>query len=702
VWLAPSINLHRNPLNGRNTEYFSEDPMLTGIIARNVVTSVGDAGLTVCCKHFAGNDQEQFRRGRHTRHSEAEGTSLDAINTITSERALREITLKPFELAVRTGKVYSVMSAFNKINGQYCSSSRELLTDILRGEWGFRGFVVTDWGDYDEIPNGAKEMAAGNDVIMSGVHTRYSIAEEVFAGIADGTLKREQLLNNAENLLRTILHSKNIFADGKFRTSCIGESEVQYHKTTALQIKTTMMPPAIIGRPYEELKKTPMFVSGDEDTTRYTWSISPNSAVSAEEFTAFGLTLHGNGSITGCAKAGTAGEYDVTFRVTSDLGYTDKTLSFSIREITIMPEVLPEVRLGIAYSETIQAFCGEENVRLSVQGQLPKGLRFDAETGLLSGMPEEAGMYEPCTFTIFADGETVHGERTYQLRTENYIDVAFTPAGGITVEAGSPIRIPFKTTRGIHAATYEYALIGAPEGIHLAGMRFIGYWIEGVLLQPGVYTFALHAQVEDSLPAIIVDAPYTITVLESGGKPLSVDGSLPYGKVAELYTAQIGVSGGEGVKKFTLLPGKSSVNLPADFCLSETGEIRCAPQASESGLYSVCVQVTDEIGSTVEAQMDLYIAGLLTVEPQPTKQFHFAAGETFSIALSAAGGFNNQFSYRAVSALPAGVELLSNTDYTGTLRGSLNKGSYRIVIEVDEVFGGSPVTTVVYYDLIIE
>ncbi|MBR6708441.1 MAG: putative Ig domain-containing protein, partial [Clostridia bacterium] len=492
VWLAPSINLHRNPLNGRNPEYYSEDPILSGTVAKNVLTSVGEAGLTVCVKHFVGNDQEQFRRGRHTRHSEAEGNSLDAINTITSERTLREINLKPFEMAIRTGLVYCVMSAFNKINGHYCSACPDLLTDILRGEWGFRGFVVTDWGDYDEIANGASEMIAGNDVIMSGVHTRYSISDEVFSGIAEGRLTRARLLENAEHLLTTILHSTNIFADGKYNTGLIGASDVPYHETTTLQVKTGMLPPAIIGCPYEELKQTPLFAGGDEGTTRYTWSISPDSAVSAEAFAAFGLELHGSGKITGCAKPGTAGDYDVTFRVTSDFGTADKTLSFSIREITVLPEILPEVRLGIPYAETVQAFCGEDKVSLTIEGTLPKGLSFDAETGLISGMPEEAGLYEVCNFTVHAQGETVQGSRSYQLRTENYIDIAFRPAGGITVEAGSPIRVPFTATRGIHAATYEFSLVDAPESIHIAGMRFIGYWLDGVLNTPGVYPFKLH------------------------------------------------------------------------------------------------------------------------------------------------------------------------------------------------------------------
>ena len=126
VWLAPSINLHRNPLGGRGNEYYSEDPILSGLVASVVAEGVAESGVTVCLKHFAGNDQEYYRRGVINDTTEQNGTSRDAINVIATERTLREIYLKPFEMAVKTGKVMNVMSAFNKINGQYCASNEGL------------------------------------------------------------------------------------------------------------------------------------------------------------------------------------------------------------------------------------------------------------------------------------------------------------------------------------------------------------------------------------------------------------------------------------------------------------------------------------------------------------------------------------------------------------------------------------------------
>ena len=700
VWLAPSINLHRNPLGGRNAEYYSEDPVLSGIVARAVAKSVGEAGLTVCCKHFVGNDQEQYRRGRHTRHSEAAGDNLDAINTITSERALREINLKPFEMAIRTGQVHCVMSAFNKINGWYCSACPELLEGILREEWGFDGFVVTDWGDYDEIPDGAEEMIAGNDMIMSGTHTRFSISDQVFAGLTDGRLTRERLLRNVSRFLTTVLQSRNIFSDGHYNTGCIGSSDVPYHERTELRVMTTLLPDAITGVPYETLKQTPLFAAGDESTRRYTWSIAPSSSLSQAEFEAIGLCLHGNGAITGSPKAGTEGSYEITFRVTSDFGSAEKTLSLNIGAITIKPEILPELRLGIPYAEKLRAVCGESDVKLRLEGVLPAGLTFDPDSGLLSGMPEEADLHKPCAFTVSADGQTVHGQRAYELCTQDYLDLSFGTPGGVTAEVGTPLRIPIVPSRGIRSATYLFSSRGElPPGVRVGGMRFTGYAIEGVPEQAGEYDFFVHVEIEDTVPTLFVDAPYHITVTASSGQPLSLSADLPEGMVAQLYAAQLQVSGGTGRKTFSWDPEKSSAVLPKDFTLSPRGELRCAPQATESGLYTVAVKVTDEAGEALEQTMNLYIGGLLDVSPAAGSVLTAEAGKPFQVQISARGGFAGQFRYRALSVLPEGWTLETNPDLTGTLSGSAAEGTTRVVIEVDESFAGSPVTTVVYYDL---
>jgi len=153
LWLAPGMNLHRDPLNGRNFEYFSEDPLVTGLIATAETKGVqSNPGVGVTIKHYAGNQQE---------------TSRNAVNDVVSERALRELYLKGFEIAVKSARPMAVMNSYNKINGSYTAASWDLNTDIMRGEWGFTGLIMTDWGGVSQsgvVPT----LYSGNDLIMPG------------------------------------------------------------------------------------------------------------------------------------------------------------------------------------------------------------------------------------------------------------------------------------------------------------------------------------------------------------------------------------------------------------------------------------------------------------------------------------------------------------------------------------------------------
>ncbi|MDR1427161.1 MAG: glycoside hydrolase family 3 C-terminal domain-containing protein, partial [Bifidobacteriaceae bacterium] len=152
LWLAPGTNLHRDPLNGRNFEYYSEDPLLSGMTAAAETKGVQSTpGVGVTLKHYAANNQE---------------TEREASDSVIRERALRELYLKSFEIAVKSAQPMAIMSSYNKVNGHYVAGDYDLLTDVLRGEWGFEGLVMSDWGG---VRSGAlTNLYSGNDLIVPG------------------------------------------------------------------------------------------------------------------------------------------------------------------------------------------------------------------------------------------------------------------------------------------------------------------------------------------------------------------------------------------------------------------------------------------------------------------------------------------------------------------------------------------------------
>ena len=182
IWLAPALNIHRNPLCGRNFEYYSEDPLLAGLIGAAMVKGVQSNGVAACPKHFACNSKETNRK-----HSDSR----------VSERAMREIYLKAFEIIVRTADPWVLMSSYNAVNGRRASEAKELLEDILRGEWDYKGIVVSDWWTRGEH---YKELLAGNDVKMGcGFPDRVRQAMEL------GAVTRADLERCAKRVLELIL-----------------------------------------------------------------------------------------------------------------------------------------------------------------------------------------------------------------------------------------------------------------------------------------------------------------------------------------------------------------------------------------------------------------------------------------------------------------------------------------------------------------
>lgn len=191
VLLGPGINMKRNPLCGRNFEYFSEDPYLAGKMAASYIRGIQSQGISACVKHFAVNNQEERRM------------SIDAI---VDERTLREIYLTAFEIAVKEGRTKSIMSSYNKLNGTYTNEHQHLMQDILRGEWGYKGTVITVWGGSNDRVAG---LMAGNELEMPS--TAGETDKEIVQAIRGGNIEESVLDECVDRLLDLIFSTNEVY-----------------------------------------------------------------------------------------------------------------------------------------------------------------------------------------------------------------------------------------------------------------------------------------------------------------------------------------------------------------------------------------------------------------------------------------------------------------------------------------------------------
>lgn len=662
-WLAPAINMHRYPFGGRNLEYWSEDPVLTGTAASNVARGVAESGVTVCLKHFAANDQEWYRRGYYTQTSGDE--SKAAINVIAPERVLREIYLKPFEMAVKTGCVYNIMSAFNTINGQPCAASPDLLTDILRGEWGFNGYVVTDWGDYDDIADSAFEMAAGNDMIMSGIHTRYSIYDELVEGLNAGEVTREELLRNVRNVVVSAKHS------------ALATDTSKHKDPGELRIAISSLPNAIIGVDYGELKANPIWANGSVDAKSYTFSLAEDSGLPE------GMSLRGDGRIIGAPVSGTAGKYRLNVTVEDDLGNSAvKPLYLTVEpNFAFITLTLSDAKVNTEYTQRISGKnYMDTTMVLSVKdgSALPEGLSFDGES--IKGTPTKSGIYK---FTIVATDGTNTAEKEYTLFVEG--NETLTPASGSVIEVTEGTVISETITADGDIAMYDATVL--PAGVTFENGTFSGMPQIGTL---GEYEFIIVLTKNSEVSYY----KYTLRVLESD----SITKTLERAKVTVLYDETINTGLVDPV--FTLTSG----TLPSGIELTEDGRLTGVPAATQSGIYPITVSVESE-GSSYSFDYELYVEGVLNFDPCVDTVFELTENTPFTQVIDAGGG-TERFTFELTDGtLPEGLSHTVATDNGSiTVNGTpTSAGIYTVTYTVDDFqFAGSPVTSIARYTFIVK
>ena len=217
VVLGPGMNLHRSPLCGRNFEYFSEDPIVTGLMGTAVTLGIQSQGVGVSAKHFAVNSQESDR------------TKVDER---VSQRALRELYLKGFEMMVRKSDPWTLMSSYNKVNGEYAQGNHDLLTKVLRDDWGFKGIVMTDWIGKRALLPTEREVHAGNDLMMPGYGAQ---VEDIVKAVKEGRLDMADVDRNVRRMLEYIVKTP------RFKGHQPSKPDLQAHAAITRQSSTEGM-----------------------------------------------------------------------------------------------------------------------------------------------------------------------------------------------------------------------------------------------------------------------------------------------------------------------------------------------------------------------------------------------------------------------------------------------------------------------------
>ncbi len=323
VLLAPALNIHRNPLNGRNFEYYSEDPLVAGKIASAMVKGIQSNGVGTSIKHFAANNQE---------------TNRLSINEHITERAMREIYLKGFEITVKESQPWTVMSSYNLINDTYTSARKDLLTDILRKEWGFKGIVMTDWfggyAGFESLKGGTsnvnQQLTAGNDLLMPGLPEQ---EKSIIENMKNGSLSKAVVDLNVKRIVELVLRSP-IMQNYKYSDKPDLKGHAEVTRTAAAEGMVLLKNNQVL--PYTA-KTAPLSVFG---VTSYDFIAGGTGSGDVNE--AYTVSL-----IEGLTKAGYTVDEELKTRYTP-FAAKEKAAELESRKergILALPQRLPELKL---------------------------------------------------------------------------------------------------------------------------------------------------------------------------------------------------------------------------------------------------------------------------------------------------------------------------------------------------------------------
>lgn len=324
VLLAPALNIHRNPLNGRNFEYYSEDPLVAGKIAAAMVNGIQSNGVGTSVKHFAANNQE---------------TNRLSINEHITERAMRELYLKGFEITVKESQPWTIMSSYNLINNTYTSARKDLLTDILRNEWGFKGIVMTDWfggyAGFESLKGGTsnvtQQLTAGNDLLMPGLPEQ---EKSVIDNMKSGKLSKAVVDLNVKRILELVLRSP-IMQQYKYSDKPDLKGNAEVTRTAAAEGMVLLKNDKVL--PFAG-KTAPLSVFG---VTSYDFIAGGTGSGDVNE--AYTISL-----IAGLANAGYTVDEDLK-KLYTPFAAREKAAELESRKkrgILALPERLPELKLG--------------------------------------------------------------------------------------------------------------------------------------------------------------------------------------------------------------------------------------------------------------------------------------------------------------------------------------------------------------------